>query len=94
MDGSQSPGEPVLVESGATVVLVGGPLAGREISVPALDQPMRIQDDDGVWQEYHPAPEITESVHGHVSKLPVFRHYMPVKDADEGAGDASAGERT
>ena len=66
------------VEGPVNAVLVGGPLAGRTISTSALDQPVRIKDDDGVLQEYHPAPEVTQSVQGEPADLAVFRHYMPV----------------
>ena len=59
-------------------VLVGGPLAGRAIVAPALDQPVRIEDGAGVLQEYHPVPGATESVDGQPVDLAVFHHYMPV----------------
>jgi hypothetical protein len=79
---SQNPEIAVPIESAVNAVLVGGPLAGRTISVSVLDQPVRIQDDAGVWQEYRPAPDETQSVHGQPAELAVFRHYMPAEDAD------------
>jgi hypothetical protein len=82
MNVSEAAGTGSPVEGPVNAVLVGGPLAGRMISAPALDQPVRIQDDDRVWQEYHPAPEINQSVHGQPADLAVFRHYMPAEDAD------------
>ncbi|ACU73710.1 hypothetical protein Caci_4849 [Catenulispora acidiphila DSM 44928] len=86
MDGSQTAGEAVPIESAVNAVLVGGPLAGRTISASVLTEPVRIKDDAGVWQEYHPAPETTESVEGHPTALAVFRHYMPADAADRHEG--------
>lgn len=88
MDVSQNREIVVPIETAANAVLVGGPLAGRTISASVLDQPVRIKDDAGVWQEYRPAPEVTESVQGQPASLAVFRHYMPAKDADRLEGDA------
>ncbi|MEY9892785.1 hypothetical protein ABIA31_006463 [Catenulispora sp. MAP5-51] len=88
MDVSQMSGVAVPIESTVNAVLVGGPLAGRTISASALDQPVQIKDDAGVWQEYHPAPGVTQSVQGQPVELAVFRHYMPAKDADRHEGGA------
>lgn len=63
-------------------VLVGGPLAGRAIYAPALDQYVRLEDDNGVLQEYHPVPGAMQSVDGQPADLAVYQHYMPARDAD------------
>jgi hypothetical protein len=63
-------------------VLVGGPLAGRAIFAPALDQEVRLEDDNGVVQEYRPEPGALQSVEGQPVDLAVYHHYMPARDVD------------
>jgi len=58
------------------VVLVGGPMAGRAVSVPDVTEPAVIEDDHGGRQEYRPDGS-TAYVAGHDTHLPVFRHYAP-----------------
>ena len=43
---------------------------------------MRIEDGDGVLQEYHPALGVTQSVDGQPVDLAVFHHFMVADDAD------------
>lgn len=63
-------------------VLVGGPLAGQTIFAPALDRDVRLEDENGVLQEYRLEPGAMATVEGHPADLAVYHHYMSARDAD------------
>jgi hypothetical protein len=80
--GAQEPNAEVHNAEVPNAVLVGGPLAGRAIFAPALDREVRLEDDNGILQEYRPEPGAMQSVEGQPVDLAVYHHYMPARDVD------------